>query len=738
MRIDTNQQRRLREPLRLLVASLLAGAVVLGSPARSSAAVPTTTTLEGTLLATAGPAADGDYALTLTLWDAAEAGKAVWSEQQTVKVVGGRFVVALGAKSALDPKVFGIALWLGVQVGAEPELPRQPLRATPLAMRAALAEGLDCVGCVAAGSVSFNYAASATKGGPAVDLACTGCVSVVEMKFDGDVDLGGNSLKAAGGTFTGDVVAKTVTATTFVGDGSKLTGIKTAAGACGKGQAVVGIDADGKLQCKSLADALPADGLDEVSGGLLTTQFSDTVAGQAGVAIPDNTGASAFATLTFPDLGATESLKVQVKLGNTDLSKVAIKLLPPDDKKVGLVLCDPCGDKDSKSLDTSFPDKTPAKSGDFAAFVGKSVAGEWTLVVTDTDFCIKQAPGNGTLCDLDAKTDGSIEGFTLTAGTLASGKVGATGVLQLHNAAQPPAPCTVHLRGGVYFDTKLGALRYCDGKVWRTLADTCGNGIVEPSEECDDGNNTDGDGCSATCVAAYGLAESKAGKSCKDIKAVNDAAGAKLGDGVYWVDPDGSGGAQASRAWCDQTSDGGGWTLAMKVDGSKSTFTFDAALWANATTLAADQVSTAATEAKYAAFSTVALTELRLVLAAQGSTNAKVIPMAATSLQALFSGSYKATSLGRNAWKALMPGGSAQPNCNREGVNAVCGSRTVRLGLLTNQENDCESCDSYIGVGHSGQNGCDGQGASWAGMMASCSPDNGNKNVPAFAWVYVR
>src|SRR5260370_23921437 len=30
-------------------------------------------------------------------------------------------------------------------------------------------------------------------------------------------------------------------------------------------------------------------------------------------------------------------------------------------------------------------------------------------------------------------------------------------------------------------------------------AQTCGNGVVEGTEECDDGNTTSGDGCSATC-----------------------------------------------------------------------------------------------------------------------------------------------------------------------------------------------------------------------------------------------
>ena len=41
----------------------------------------------------------------------------------------------------------------------------------------------------------------------------------------------------------------------------------------------------------------------------------------------------------------------------------------------------------------------------------------------------------------------------------------------------------------------------CDGE-GRCVADTavCGNGIPEIGEQCDDGNTTDGDGCSATCV----------------------------------------------------------------------------------------------------------------------------------------------------------------------------------------------------------------------------------------------
>ena len=40
----------------------------------------------------------------------------------------------------------------------------------------------------------------------------------------------------------------------------------------------------------------------------------------------------------------------------------------------------------------------------------------------------------------------------------------------------------------------------------------CSNGFLEPGEECDDGNTTDGDGCSATCETEY----------CRDDAPLND------------------------------------------------------------------------------------------------------------------------------------------------------------------------------------------------------------------------
>ena len=51
-----------------------------------------------------------------------------------------------------------------------------------------------------------------------------------------------------------------------------------------------------------------------------------------------------------------------------------------------------------------------------------------------------------------------------------------------------------------------------------------------------------------------GLAKKYAAKSCKEIKEKRKDADS----GIYWVKPDGS---NPTQVYCDQETDGGGWTL---------------------------------------------------------------------------------------------------------------------------------------------------------------------------------
>lgn len=111
----------------------------------------------------------------------------------------------------------------------------------------------------------------------------------------------------------------------------------------------------------------------------------------------------------------------------------------------------------------------------------------------------------------------------------------------------------------------------------------------------------------------------------------------------------------------------------------------------------------------------------------------------ASSLFSLIAdGQHRATSLGRNTWKSLIGSeASLQRECNMEGFNVVSSddfSSKARIGIISNEQNDCSSCDSRIGFGidgsHLRSNRC--------GNVAQYSPDNGEKNIPVMGYIFVR
>ena len=121
----------------------------------------------------------------------------------------------------------------------------------------------------------------------------------------------------------------------------------------------------------------------------------------------------------------------------------------------------------------------------------------------------------------------------------------------------------------------------------------------------------------------------------------------------------------------------------------------------------------------------------------------------ASSLYSLIAdGSYRETRFGRYKWKSLIYGSSLQRHCNREGFNVYSRHSRytkVRLGIVGNNQNDCASADSFVGLGAKGGLNYDlgWCGTSYtntnsAGNLAQCDADNGNKNSRAMAYILVR
>ena len=143
-------------------------------------------------------------------------------------------------------------------------------------------------------------------------------------------------------------------------------------------------------------------------------------------------------------------------------------------------------------------------------------------------------------------------------------------------------------------------------------------------------------------------------------------------------------------------------------------------------------------ETKLPTYWSTPFTKICLGMEVGGQTRFLLLEQAASSLHSIIAdGVYRKTSLGRNAWKSLVPSSSLQVHCNKEGFNtrglADSHSR-ARIGFLGNNENECKKPDSRIGFGTGGypdnSNSC--------GNVANYYPDNGNKWIKAMGYIFVQ
>jgi cysteine-rich repeat protein len=281
----------------------------------------------------------------------------------------------------------------------------------------------------------------------------------------------------------------------------------------------------------------------------------------------------------------------------------------------------------------------------------------------------------------------------------------------------------------------------------------CGNGELDPGEQCDDGNTQDGDGCESNCTSSgCGNSVVDPGEDCDDgVNALtgmcpdchNPYSSCALLHGyypsapsdVYYIDA----GTGPFEAYCEMSLDGGGWTLALKSDGTQQTFAYDSGLWYDGGTYNAGSYGFDRTEAKLETFNAVGFSEVRLGLEypiGSGNIGWLVLPLGASSLQSLFQQQI-ATAIGPAAWQSALPGSLLQPYCNAEGTNQGNSYARVRIGIVANQENDCDSPDSFIGIGGADAGQC-GFGPPSTGNQACYMPDSSTSELDSFGWIFVR
>ena len=144
-------------------------------------------------------------------------------------------------------------------------------------------------------------------------------------------------------------------------------------------------------------------------------------------------------------------------------------------------------------------------------------------------------------------------------------------------------------------------------------------------------------------------------------------------------------------------------------------------------------------ETKLPTYWNTAFTKICLAMKIGDQVNSIVINKHANSLHSLIAdGNYRWTTLGRHTWKKLIgQQASLQRNCNREGFNSGWWLRShskARIGIISNEQNECNSPDSRIGFGTGGfpypDNTC--------GNVAFHQPDNGNRNIKAMGYILVQ
>jgi len=360
------------------------GLLMLMATSAYAADVPTRMGVQALLLDKSGKAVSGSFDITFSLWDKEKAGTKLWSSTQTSVLASQGLVDVILGSETLNPLTGGVfggnaQVWLQIQILAGPGVGEDG--ESPLPRRPFSTVGFAFHSQTA---VTAGTAANATK-------------------FDGkDMAAVQKDLLQA------------VTDAGFMKPGAKVD-----------------------------QSNLPGNGLNEVSNGLLTNQFTDKMSSKAPVEIKDFNPVGVTDTIDFPDIGVAESFSVSVNITNSDLNGVTVNLFAPDGKKY--VLYDKNGP--GTVLGTSYPAPTTPKSGDLGEWIGKNPQGKWQLQVIDLAFN-----------EANAGTDGQINSWSISISNLSTKKVKVNGDLLVNGGLNLQGTGTIDLKGDLI-------MRNPDGKI---------------------------------------------------------------------------------------------------------------------------------------------------------------------------------------------------------------------------------------------------------------------------------
>jgi hypothetical protein len=456
-----------------VLATLLTGAAT-----SAQAAVPTTSAIEGVLMSSGGgPAADGNYTVSVSIYGAETGGSAVWTESGvTIAAKGGQFSYQIGSKTPLSAAALSLSTaWIGVQIGTDPELPRKPLGAAPFALRAAIAEGLECTGCLKAGNLDAGvlqpYAKAADLGAYAktADLSAyakasdlgayakTSDLSSYAKSADlGDYVKAASLAKVAGTGSYNDLkdlptLAKVATSGSYADLTNKPVMAKIDS-ACGTNLVMKGIKADGSYECASAGIA--ADMINEVSNDLIWNQFVDKTDGTKDVQIKDGFSAGVTDTLAFPDIGVAQKIWVEFNAGNSDVSKLTVELYGPGMTTPYILYK---GSKTGTTLVAKYNDADKVDTGDMDKdWLGKNIKGNWSITVKDT-LAISVPPGTPPFV-FDGKFNWSVN-----IQTLSSKKIQIKGDLIVDGATTATSGLKIGSPTTTCDASNVGMLRYTAG-----------------------------------------------------------------------------------------------------------------------------------------------------------------------------------------------------------------------------------------------------------------------------------